>query len=197
MSRFWIVLALWVIGCGVVPVWAVADTDRDGVVDATDECPDTEPGAPVTMRGCALDSDSDEVPDYRDDCPDSITAPRVDDWGCALAAEIVLEGLSFEVNSASPRKSSYAVLDRAARTLLEYDGLRAEVAGHTDSQGPAAHNRKLSRERAEAVRLYLIGAGIDGSRLTARGYGEANPIADNSERFGRMRNRRVDLRILN
>ena len=196
MSVAWSLLLLCFLGLGATPAFAAADSDRDGVVDASDECPETEPGAPVTMRGCPYDSDGDDVPDYRDDCPGSVNAPRVDAWGCALATEIVLEGLSFEVNSASLRKDSYAVLERAAKTLLDYERLRAEVAGHTDDRGPAAHNRQLSRARADAVRAHLIEAGVAASSVTARGYGESRPIADNDTEAGRRANRRVVLRIL-
>ena len=102
----------------------------------------------------------------------------------------MLEGLSFEVNSASLRKSSFAVLDRAAQTLLTYEALRAEVAGHTDDRGSASHNRELSRARADTVRAYLIDAGVAASSLTARGYGESRPIADNGTEGGRSKNRR-------
>ncbi len=196
MSRAWPLLLLFGIACAGAQAATAADTDRDGVVDAKDQCPDTEAGAPVTMRGCPLDSDGDDVPDYRDDCPNSATAPRVDAWGCGLATEIVLEGLSFEVDSAALRRSSYPILDRAAELLLSYDQLRAEVAGHTDDVGPAAHNRKLSRARAETVRAYLIDAGVAASSLSARGYGESRPVADNATEAGRRANRRVVLRIL-
>jgi len=69
-----------------------------------------------------------------------------------------------------------------------------EIAGHTDSTGGRAHNLDLSQRRAEAARDYLIAKGIDPSRMTAKGYGPDEPVADNSTQDGRAMNRRVELR---
>jgi OOP family OmpA-OmpF porin len=74
--------------------------------------------------------------------------------------------------------------------------VRVEVAGHTDSRGNDSYNLKLSQRRAESVRDYLISMGIESSRLTARGYGESQPVATNSTEGGRAQNRRVVLRRL-
>jgi len=174
---------------------AACDADKDGVVDAIDQCTESEPGAPVTMRGCAHDTDSDGVPDYRDNCPHR-PAHSVDAWGCPIGREIPLLGVNFEVNSARLLESSHAALDNAASILRDYVDLEAEVAGHTDNQGSAEHNRRLSRQRAEAVRLYLVGAGIEPERIIARGYGESRPVASNESEESRSKNRRVVLQIL-
>ena len=171
------------------------DQDRDGVVDSIDQCPDNEAGAPVTIHGCAHDSDDDGVPDYRDNCP-RLAAISVDAWGCPTAIEIDLPGLKFEINSAKILKSSHAMLNDTVAILRGYDNLEVEIAGHTDNSGSAEHNRQLSRLRAAAVRQYLIDAGIAADLLTARGYGEARPIASNEKDAGRSKNRRVVLRIL-
>lgn len=175
---------------------SAADSDRDGVVDALDQCPESEPGAPVTMRGCSYDTDQDGVPDYRDDCQDSAAGAPVDAYGCQLLAEIELPGLSFESNSAHLKPGSELVLDAAAARLLSYQDLQAEVAGHTDDRGSASHNRKLSRHRAEAVRNYLVRAGVSATALSARGYGESRPVASNDDEQGRAANRRVVIRVL-
>lgn len=172
------------------------DTDRDGVVDAHDQCPASEAGAPVTMRGCPHDADDDSVPDYRDDCPASAPGGATDAFGCPLAHEITLDGVRFEVDSAMLRADSEAALQEAAQLLRAYTGLRAEVAGHTDDRGSASHNRRLSRRRADAVRNWLVAAGIDPAALSARGYGEERPRASNATEAGRAANRRVVLRIL-
>lgn len=174
----------------------VADGDRDGVVDNHDECPDSDRGAPVTMRGCAYDADADGVPDYRDDCPASPAERDTDAYGCPVAHEIALDGVRFEVNSATLRPESEAALAAAAALLRAYVGLRAEIAGHTDDRGSATHNQRLSRKRAEAVRAWLVAAGLDPATLSARGYGEGRPAASNSTEAGRAANRRVVLRIL-
>ena len=85
---------------------------------------------------------------------------------------------------------------RTAATLYKNPDVRVEVAGHTDDQGSAGYNQGLSERRAKTVRDYLIKLGIAEERLTWRGYGEAEPIADNSTGDGREQNRRVVLRIL-
>ena len=87
-------------------------------------------------------------------------------------------------------------MNEAAETLLRNPGLIVEVGGHTDSQGNADYNRGLSERRAKTVRDYLIGRGVDADRLTWRGYGEEQAIADNATAEGRDQNRRVVLRIL-
>lgn len=170
------------------------DQDKDGVIDQNDQCLESDPGAPVTISGCSHDTDADGVPDYRDKCPQP-SAPPVDRWGCPKAIEIDLPGISFEVNSARLHKSSYDTLSDTVELLLRYGSLQAEIAGHTDDRGSAAHNRQLSRLRAKAVRQYLIDAGIAPASIIATGYGESRPIADNETEDGRSRNRRVVLRI--
>ncbi len=171
------------------------DADRDGVADRNDQCGGTEAGAPVTVTGCPHDSDADGVADHRDNCPHD-AAESVDPWGCPLLLEIELPDVSFEINSARLRAESHTQLDAAVEQLRAFSELRAEVAGHTDSQGNAAHNRALSRLRAEAVRDYLVRSGLDPESITARGYGEMRPIADNETETGRNRNRRVVIRVL-
>ena len=80
--------------------------------------------------------------------------------------------------------------------LKESPALKLEIAGHTDDVGPAEYNASLSQRRADAIRNYLIESGIAGDRVTAVGYGEANPVADNNTRQGRRLNRRTEFRIL-
>jgi outer membrane protein OmpA-like peptidoglycan-associated protein len=80
--------------------------------------------------------------------------------------------------------------------LAEYPNARFSVQGHTDSQGPAANNQKLSESRANAVRDFLIAEGIGAGRLTAAGFGEDQPIATNKTRAGRKENRRVEINLI-
>jgi len=80
-----------------------------------------------------------------------------------------------------------------AESLIDWPEIRVEVGGHTDSQGDAGYNQKLSEGRARAVRDYLIRRGVAADRLVARGYGENRPIADNATEMGREMNRRVEL----
>ncbi|MDW2144894.1 OmpA family protein, partial [Vibrio sp. 1833] len=84
-------------------------------------------------------------------------------------------------------------LDNFVSFLNEYPQAQVEITGYTDSSGPAAYNQKLSERRAQAVADYITGAGIDADRLTVKGMGEENPVADNSTREGREKNRRVEV----
>lgn len=76
-----------------------------------------------------------------------------------------------------------------------YGSVGVEIAGHTDEQGDAAYNQGLSQRRADAVRSYLTSKGVDASRLSGAGYGETQPVADNTTSEGRAQNRRVELRV--
>jgi len=182
------------------------DSDGDGVFDGLDKCPGTPAGVKVNADGCPLDSDGDGIPDHLDKCP-NVPAPGTAD-GCppkaaepepAPAAEplvprkLTLEGVNFDNDSATLRPDSIATLDAAAATLKEWGEVRIEVAGHTDSVDTDAYNLKLSQRRADAVRAYLIEKGIAAERLFAKGYGEAQPVADNRTPEGRFKNRRVEL----
>jgi OOP family OmpA-OmpF porin len=170
------------------------DTDGDGVVDSEDRCAETEPGQAVNALGCGPDGDDDAVVDPRDLCPDTRAGVEVDATGCAVDAPITLPGVSFAPDSAELTAASRGVLDRVAQVLSTVPSVRVEVAGHTDSAGRAEYNRTLSQRRAESVVAYLIERGIDADRLSARGYGEEQPVADNATPAGRASNRRVELR---
>lgn len=172
------------------------DSDGDGVIDQLDECPNTVRGAPVDTRGCELDDDNDGVVNRLDRCPNTAEGVRVDVNGCEIREVIELPGVNFETNSDRLLPGADNVLRDAAATLAKYPDLVVEVAGHTDSQGAAEYNQGLSERRAATVRDYLINAGAPEPNLSARGYGEADPIADNATADGRARNRRVELRII-
>ncbi len=171
------------------------DSDGDGVVDSKDKCPNTPTGVAVDAKGCPVDSDNDGVPDYKDRCPNTAPGKRVDVHGCELKSVTSLQGVNFENNSAKLTPSSYSALDDVAATLKKNQDISAEVAGYTDSSGARAYNINLSNRRAQAVRQYLIDKGVAANRLTAKGYGPDNPVASNSTKAGRAKNRRVDLII--
>jgi len=187
------------------------DSDGDGVVDGKDKCPGTPAGRKVNADGCELDSDGDGIVDGADKCP-TVYAKTAD--GCpppAAAAPVAepapapapapapvpktlkLEGVHFDYDQAVVRQQDFAVLDQAAATLKEWGEVKVEVAGHTDSRGADGYNMKLSQRRAEAVRSYMIDKGVAADRLTAKGYGESRPVADNGTEDGRLQNRRVEL----
>lgn len=99
----------------------------------------------------------------------------------------------FAVDSAVLTGQSRTTLDEAAGVFLEFPKTAIVVQGHTDATGGEAHNQDLSERRAGAVRNYLVGRGVDAGRMTAIGYGEGQPVADNDTAEGRSMNRRVDL----
>ena len=171
------------------------DTDEDGVIDSLDQCPYTVKGVRVDENGCEFDSDGDNVVDRRDACPNTTPGVPVDTNGCEIRAVIDLPSVNFHNNSDRLVDGVEAELNAAAATLRLNKNLNVEVAGYTDSSGSATHNLGLSDRRANTVRDYLIKLGVDPEMLDARGYGEADPIADNATAEGRDRNRRVELHI--
>jgi outer membrane protein OmpA-like peptidoglycan-associated protein len=179
------------------------DSDGDGVDDLVDSCPDTPTGTPVDARGCPTltDADGDGVTDDRDACPGTPAGSRVDARGCVVLFEtgqrsLVLENVQFETGSARLTASSSGILDAVAASLAEWPDVRIEIGGHTDSSGSDELNRRLSGQRADSVRDYLIGKGVAADRLVSHGYGEDLPVADNSTADGMARNRRVELKRL-
>ena len=172
------------------------DDDGDGVANEMDRCPDTPHGAPVDRNGCEFDDDGDTVVNGLDDCPDTTSGTRVDINGCEIRDVIDLPGVTFASNSDALLAGAEAVLADAAATLRMNPDLVIEVAGHTDSDGSAEFNLGLSERRAGTVRDYLLALGVDPASLSARGYGELDPVADNSTALGKAENRRVELRIL-
>ena len=179
-----------------------ADSDEDGVADFMDECPNTPKAAigHVDEKGCELDSDGDEVPDYKDECP---TVPGVKkNKGCPeIKREVrqllqkAMQGIEFETGKATIKKKSFPLLDQIAASFIENSNYIIEVQGHTDNVGNADYNMKLSDDRANAVRNYLISKGVESTRMMANGYGMEQPIADNNTKAGRQKNRRVEFKI--
>ena len=105
------------------------------------------------------------------------------------------ERVSFKSGRAELHESSFPILDMLA-SIARNCGARLEVAGHTDAVGDAGVNLKLSQRRADAVRKHLVRSGVSAERIESRGYGETQPIADNSTDEGRRTNRRIEFRVL-
>jgi outer membrane protein OmpA-like peptidoglycan-associated protein len=109
----------------------------------------------------------------------------------------IKDKVQFEYGKAALLPVSFGLLDQVAQVMTENPQLEVlQVEGHTDATGGAAFNRKLSQQRAESVRTYLIGKGVEAKRLVAKGFGPDKPIADNSTDAGREQNRRVEFNIL-
>ncbi len=185
----------------------LADSDGDGVTDDKDKCPNTPVGVKVDMNGCPLDSDEDGVLDYQDKCPGTQVGVKVDADGCPIpvptkSAEVTAAGtwiykdIQFEVNKSDLKDSSFPTLNEIVNALNAQPGLNIEIQGHTDSTGAHDYNVDLSQKRAQSVRSYLISKGIDGSRMTSKGFGPDRPIASNTTKEGRSRNRRVEINPL-
>ncbi len=195
---------------------ATADDDGDGVLNEIDKCPDTAPDTRVDRDGCSLDDDGDGVLNGSDQCPDTPAGTavmangcalvndcrtpqageKVDARGCAVQSGIVLEGVNFETASARLTPGARQVLDSVVTALQGSPGLRVEIGGHTDDRGNDDYNRRLSGQRAEAVKSYLVTAGIAADRLTTKAYGKDAPIASNEDAAGRAQNRRVELKVV-
>lgn len=145
----------------------LADDDNDGVPNKFDKCPGTPAGTVVDGSGCPLST-----------------------VACRVLKE-AYENLEFEFGKAVIKESSFASLDNLVKVLLEKD-FSLKIAGHTDIIGSRLFNYKLSKERAEAVKAYVVSKGGNPSRIEAIGFGPDQPIASNSTEEGRKRNRRVE-----
>jgi OmpA-OmpF porin, OOP family len=195
------------------PVAAVVakntDSDKDGVLDANDYCLNTAAGVKVDDKGCEIpkkveapvvtkpmDSDNDGIADNLDECPNSASGVRVDSKGCELQSSFVLKGVNFITGSNVLTPESRNVLNDVAATLIKNSDVKVEVAGYTDNVGRADANQRLSLKRAESVKAYLVSAGVKAEQMTAKGFGDSNPIADNSSTDGRAQNRRVELHVI-
>jgi outer membrane protein OmpA-like peptidoglycan-associated protein len=184
------------------------DNDHDGLADKIDQCPDDPEDADgfEDDDGCPdCDNDGDgvpECPDKKDKCP-AEAGPGTED-GCPQKYDLVVvtetkielkQTVYFDTKKAKIKRVSYPLLDDVAKALKDYPTIKVRIEGHTDSQGKDKFNLGLSQRRAESVRKYLIGKGIDGGRMVAEGFGEEVPIADNRTKEGRAQNRRVEFFI--
>jgi len=172
------------------------DSDGDGVSDDMDECPGTPAGQPVDAKGCELDDDGDGVINRLDECPGTPAGTPVDRRGCEIKGDYVLEGVNFESNSDRLVVGAGSILDLVTETLLKYPEITFRIEGHTDSDGAAAYNESLSTRRAQTVFDYLASNGVAENRMSVQGFGESQPIADNTTPAGKAQNRRVVLSVI-
>jgi OOP family OmpA-OmpF porin len=112
------------------------------------------------------------------------------------ARTYTLDNVHFDFGKASLRADSYAELEELLSYMQHKDNIKIEIAGHTDNVGKESDNLKLSQQRAETIRNYLIKKGIQAGRLVAKGYGSAQPVADNGTDEGRQLNRRTEVTVL-
>ncbi|MFQ5963669.1 MAG: OmpA family protein [Candidatus Scalinduaceae bacterium] len=168
------------------------DSDKDGVLDHLDKCPDTPIGVKVDETGCPkvsrMDSDGDGVYDNRDECPDTPKGAIVDDRGCW-----VVKGVQFDYKKWDIKSQYNSNLDNVVNILIRNPGLKIRIEGHTDDIGSMKYNLELSQNRAQAIKDYLVGKGVDQSRISITGLGYSQPIAGNDTPEGRALNRRAEL----
>ena len=159
------------------------DSDGDGVADKLDKCPNTPKGTVVDGAGC----------------PIKIPAPQVTEKVIITEADRkvvkdAISNLEFDLGKATIRSKSYPTLDKVANLLVEKN-FSLKLAGHTDITGSRELNLRLSKERAESVKAYLVSKGANASRIEATGYGPDQPIATNKTAEGRQQNRRVEFTL--
>lgn len=170
----------------------VADTDRDGVTDNRDRCPGTPANVSVNQEGCPADSDGDGVADDIDKCPGTPADTTVQQDGCAYTPYSVALKVEFDTAKSDIKPKYYEELKTAAVFLKKHPDATVTIVGHTDNVGDPDVNMRLSRDRAESVRAYLIeNFGIESSRISAIGVGSEKPIAGNDTAEGRQQNRRI------
>lgn len=157
------------------------DSDNDGVPDFYDKCPNTPPDTKVDGSGCPLPVNKPDVKVYITESDKKIVKDAIND-------------LEFESGNAIISPASYPSLDKVAQLLIDKN-FSLKLAGHTDNIGNADANMRLSKERAEAVKGYLVSKGANPSRIEATGYGETQPIASNRTAEGRRKNRRVEFTL--
>ena len=149
--------------------------------------------APAPVKVAEAAPEPTPAPAYVAPAPAPAPAAYVAPVTVATPQKLVLEGVNFDFDKASLRQEDIGSLDNDVATLKSWGDVDIEVAGHTDSMGSDAYNMKLSQQRADAVRNFLISRGVAADRLTAKGYGESQPVADNATDEGRFKNRRVEL----
>lgn len=180
---------------GVNVVDSDADSDNDGVADSTDVCPGTPLGTVVDATGCATTGSTAPV-QPAGDCRPPVLDESVDQYGCAVDRSVVLNGVNFEFDSDVLTRAAEVILDDVAQVLAGMPGTPVEIAGHTSDEGDQYYNIDLSQRRADAVRRYLIAAGIPASQLMAKGYGGNAPVNQNDTAKGRRGNRRVEIKVV-
>jgi len=161
------------------------DNDGDGIADGQDRCPN----AAETVNGF---EDSDGCDDVVPVVEKVIEVVPVKTEVKAVAA-IHSQMITFQAEKSTLANSGIPTLNQLIDTLKTYPNVRVEIAGHTDNSGDAQKNRKLSKDRADQVKLFLTNSGISKERITTKGYGPDRPIVSNDTAKNRKKNRRVEI----
>jgi len=175
----------------------VKESNGTVVKDSNGDCVRTADKVEERLEECGYAADMDVVVKKE---PEAV-AVAVVEKGTVLEA-VVINNLQFAFDSAELTTNDKAILDNAYTKLAPYKELfRAktsyiDVIGYTDTSGPEAYNQKLSERRANSVADYMASKGTPRDSMNVKGMGEANPVADNSTREGRILNRRVELNVI-
>ncbi len=171
------------------------DRDNDGVEDSEDLCPDQ--AGTKKAKGCP-DKDDDGFGDAIDKCPDEAGTRE----GCPDLTDkekeflrFAAKNIYFDTGKSILQSKSYITLNGVADILIKYPRYHLEIGGHTDNVGNDESNRVLSSERAKSCYEFMLSRGISKERLTFKGYGESQPVADNKTESGREANRRVEFTV--
>jgi len=187
------------------------DNDGDGILDVDDKCPN-EPEDFDSFQdedGCPEpDNDGDGIPDTLDACPNEPEdfdgfededgcpdlAVQVDPCEIKLDDKVMFDSAKHSIDSKKFGDKNRKLLNDVVTVLNTNPDITIEIGGHTDSKGSDKSNQKLSQRRVDSVREYLVGKGIAGNRITAKGYGEGVPVDTNNTAEGRENNRRVEFK---
>ncbi len=159
------------------------DSDDDGVADKLDKCPNTPKGTTVDGAGCPIKVTTTQI-------TERITVTEAD----RKIVKDAISNLEFDLGKSTIRDRSYPTLNRVAALLVEKN-FSLKLAGHTDITGSKELNMRLSKDRAESIKAYLVAQGANASRIEATGYGPDQPIATNKTAEGRQENRRVEFTL--
>lgn len=202
-------------GCIVDQRGCSTDADGDGVCDGVDRCANTPAGSEVDEYGCSAaqrgassavqqTKPNTPPPTRQTTPPPPAKTPVPSKPATETERQLVeggrvrLENIYFETGSAKLLPESETSLDEAGAALEKFVDLKVEVQGHTDTRGSSALNQRLSQARAESVRSYLLAKfRLRGENLIAKGYGESRPETQERNDEERLRNRRVELSVLN
>lgn len=161
----------------------------------------------MVLAGCAATQSSGPAPVSTGYCIpcDMPCTPESSCQGAAAASRVAVtadklelkDKIFFDTGEATIKPVSHSLLDEVAGALKSHEEVKqVEIEGHTDNTGDAELNRRLSQQRADAVRSYLVGKGIGEARLSAKGYGPDRPVATNETEDGREANRRVEFKVV-
>ncbi|WP_199609590.1 OmpA family protein [Flocculibacter collagenilyticus] len=184
-----------------------ADSDRDGVLDENDKCPDTPWGETVNSFGCKLrgaanqplDTDRDGVADQDDQCPDTPKTELVDGKGCTVYQDVPVRfkvKVLFETESDVVRPQFRDEVAEVAAFMKKFPEEKVEIEGHASAPGKEDYNQNLSERRAKNVAQILIeDYQIDASRVTWKGYGETQLLKEGNTEAAHRANRRIEARM--